>query len=119
VSDFDTASSIIEVVTSPQLGVAERAHHAPVVPCELPDGIRLVYADDRGRQHTVDLAMPTSSTSAWRSRCASLPQERVVSQVLPDMMAETGHLIGRHVERVARNFDLHSCILDDALPNKP
>ena len=26
-----------------------------MVPCELPDGIRLVYADDRGRQHTVDL----------------------------------------------------------------
>lgn len=42
-------------MTSLQLAVAERAHHAPVVPCELPDGIRLVYADDRGRQHTVDL----------------------------------------------------------------
>jgi hypothetical protein len=55
VSDFDTASSTIGVVTSLQLAVAEPAHHAPVVPCELPDGIRLVYADDRGRQHTVDL----------------------------------------------------------------
>ena len=54
-SDFDKASSIIEIVTSLQLAVAERAHHAPVVPCELPDGIRLVYADDHGRQHTVDL----------------------------------------------------------------
>ncbi len=38
-----------------QLAVPERARHAPVVPCELPDGIRLVYADDRGRQRTVDL----------------------------------------------------------------
>jgi hypothetical protein len=55
VSDFDIASSTIEVVTSLQLAVAERAHHAPVVPCELPAGILLVYADDRGRQHTVDL----------------------------------------------------------------
>jgi hypothetical protein len=42
-------------MTSLQLAAAERAHHVPVVPCELPDGIRLVYADDRGRQHTVDL----------------------------------------------------------------
>ena len=38
-----------------QLAAAERAYHAPVVPYQLPDGIQLVYADDRGRQHTVDL----------------------------------------------------------------
>lgn len=42
-------------MSSLQLAAADRAHHAPVVPCELPDGIRLVYADDRGRQRTVDL----------------------------------------------------------------
>jgi hypothetical protein len=42
------------VITS-QLHVAALVLHPLVVPCELPDGIRLVYADDRGRQHTVDL----------------------------------------------------------------
>jgi hypothetical protein len=33
----------------------ERDIHAPVEPCELPDGIRLVYADDRDRRHAVAL----------------------------------------------------------------
>jgi hypothetical protein len=42
------------VITN-QLQAAERESHPPVVPCELPDGIQLVYADDRGRQHAVDL----------------------------------------------------------------
>jgi hypothetical protein len=47
-------------------------------PCELPDGIRLVYADDRGRQHTVDLhdanladfglAKPLRKPPAYRGR---------------------------------------------------
>jgi hypothetical protein len=46
---------IIEGVKTSQLQTAEVGSHPPVVPCELPDGIRLVYADDRGRQHTVDL----------------------------------------------------------------
>jgi hypothetical protein len=27
--------------------------HVPVEPCELPDGIQLVYADDRDRRHAV------------------------------------------------------------------
>jgi len=46
---------IIEGVKTSQLQTAEVGSHPPVVPCELPHGIRLVYADDRGRQHTVDL----------------------------------------------------------------
>jgi hypothetical protein len=33
----------------------DRNAHVPVEPCELPDGIQLVYADDRGRQRTVAL----------------------------------------------------------------
>jgi hypothetical protein len=32
-----------------------RDTHAPVEPCELPDGIQLVYADDRDRRHAVAL----------------------------------------------------------------
>ncbi len=42
-------------MTPLQLSVAERAHHAPVVPCELPDGIQFVYLDDRGRQCAIAL----------------------------------------------------------------
>lgn len=38
-----------------QLQAAERKFHPPIVPCELPDGIRLVYADDHGREHAVGL----------------------------------------------------------------
>ena len=65
-------------MTSLQLAVAKRAHHVPVVPCDLPDGIRLVYADDRGRQHTVDphdanfvdfgLAKPLRKPPAYRGQ---------------------------------------------------
>jgi hypothetical protein len=33
----------------------ERDHHPPVVPCDLPDGIQLVYTDDRGCRHTIPL----------------------------------------------------------------
>ena len=33
----------------------ERDIHAPVEACELPDGIQLVYADDRDRRHAVAL----------------------------------------------------------------
>ena len=54
-SDFEAASSIIGIVSSPQPALADRAHYTSAVPCELPDGIRLVYADDRGRQRTVGL----------------------------------------------------------------
>ena len=32
-----------------------RDAHAPVAPCELPDGIQLGYADDRDRRYTVAL----------------------------------------------------------------
>lgn len=34
---------------------AERDRHPPVVPCDLPDGIQLVYMDDRGRRHAIGL----------------------------------------------------------------
>ncbi len=33
----------------------ERDAHVPVEPCELPDGIQLVYADGRDRRHAVAL----------------------------------------------------------------
>jgi hypothetical protein len=33
----------------------KRDRHAPVVPCELPDGIQLLYVDDLGRQRTIAL----------------------------------------------------------------
>jgi hypothetical protein len=36
-------------------GDEDRHIDVPVEPCELPDGIRLVYADDRDRRHTVAL----------------------------------------------------------------
>ena len=38
-----------------QLHVTERAVHPPIVPCDLPDGIQLVYADDRDCRHAVTL----------------------------------------------------------------
>ena len=33
----------------------ERDCHLPIEPCDLPDGIQLVYADDRDRRHAVAL----------------------------------------------------------------
>jgi hypothetical protein len=45
----------IDGVRSKQLSVVESAGHQPVVPCELPDGIRLVYTDDRGRRLAITL----------------------------------------------------------------
>jgi hypothetical protein len=42
------------VITN-QLHAAERAVHPPIVPCDLPDGIQLVYADDRDYRHAVTL----------------------------------------------------------------
>jgi hypothetical protein len=53
---FEANPVIIECVITSQLQTTGVGCHPPVVPCELPDGIRLVYADDRGRQHTVELA---------------------------------------------------------------
>lgn len=38
-----------------KLQAAEHESHPQVVPCELPDGIQLVYADDCGRQRTIAL----------------------------------------------------------------
>ncbi len=38
-----------------QLSVIEGAGHQPVVACELPDNIRLVYTDDRGRRRAIAL----------------------------------------------------------------
>ena len=38
-----------------QLHVAERAVHPPIVPCDLPDDIQLVYADDRDCRRAVTL----------------------------------------------------------------
>jgi len=42
-------------VVTDQLHVAEHDRHLPVVPCELPDGVQLVYADDRDRRQVVAL----------------------------------------------------------------
>jgi hypothetical protein len=42
-------------VVTDQLHVAEHDRHLPVVPCELPDGIQLVYVDDRDRRQVVAL----------------------------------------------------------------
>jgi hypothetical protein len=33
----------------------ERGRHPPVVPCDLPDGIQLVYTHDRGHRHAITL----------------------------------------------------------------
>lgn len=40
---------------SNRLPAVESVGHLPVVPCELPDGIQLVYTDDRGRRHAIAL----------------------------------------------------------------
>jgi hypothetical protein len=45
----------MEVVLSHQMVARKRDRHAPVVPCELPDGIQFLYVDDRGRQRTIAL----------------------------------------------------------------
>jgi hypothetical protein len=45
----------IDGVRSNQLSVVESARHQPVVSCGLPDGIRLVYTDDRGRRRAIAL----------------------------------------------------------------
>jgi hypothetical protein len=38
-----------------QMVAPKRDRHAPVVSCELPDGIQFLYVDDRGRQRTIAL----------------------------------------------------------------
>src|SRR5216684_3416382 len=45
----------MEVVLPHQMVAPKRDRHAPVVPCELPDGIQFLYVDDRGRQRTIAL----------------------------------------------------------------
>ena len=65
--NFDSISIIIEVVTPLQLVAAEHARHAPVVPCELPDGIQLVYVDDRGHQHAT-ARWTDGTTPTWMAR---------------------------------------------------
>jgi hypothetical protein len=42
-------------VISNQPPVVENVGQPPMVGCELPDGIRLVYTDDRGRRHAITL----------------------------------------------------------------
>jgi hypothetical protein len=42
-------------VISNRLPVVESVGHPPVVLCELPDGIQLVYTDNRGRRHAIAL----------------------------------------------------------------
>jgi hypothetical protein len=48
-------SGMIETVITDPLRAAERNSHTPVTPCELPDGIQLVYVDDRGRRRAIAL----------------------------------------------------------------
>jgi hypothetical protein len=45
----------IERVITNQLPTVRSGSHTPVVPCELPNGIQLAYADDCDRLHTIDL----------------------------------------------------------------
>jgi hypothetical protein len=57
----------IECVIANHLEEAKYVGHRPVVPYELPDGIQLVYADDRGCRHTICLA-GVASTDFGRAR---------------------------------------------------
>ncbi len=45
----------IERVITNQLPIVKSGSHTPVVPCELPNGIQLAYADDCDRRHTIAL----------------------------------------------------------------
>ena len=58
--DFDQPSSIIESVITNQPHASERGRHLLVAPCEPPDGIQLLYADDRGRHNSVALEDATA-----------------------------------------------------------
>jgi hypothetical protein len=57
-------------VVTDQFHTVERDRHPPVVPCDLPDGIQLVYSDDRGRRRAVTLdeagAIDFGRTRAFR-----------------------------------------------------
>ena len=61
IADLRAAPSAVPISPRPQGRVpassscGERGAHPAVEPCELPDGIRLVYADDRGRRRTLRL----------------------------------------------------------------
>ncbi len=56
----------------------ESVGHPPVVPCELPDGIQLVYTDDRSRRHAIALdearTVDFGPTRPFREPPASLAQ---------------------------------------------
>jgi hypothetical protein len=52
---FDHLWGMIEIVITNPLRAAEHNSHPPVTPCELPDGIQLVYTDDRGHRRVTAL----------------------------------------------------------------
>ncbi len=52
---LSTYRATIGSVVTKKVYTVERDRHPPVVPCDLPDGIQLVYTDDRGRRHAIAL----------------------------------------------------------------
>jgi hypothetical protein len=52
---FLTCPATIERVVTNKFYTVERDRHPPVVPCDLPDGIQLVYTDDRCRRRAITL----------------------------------------------------------------
>ncbi len=62
----------IERVITNQLPTVKSGSHTPVVPCELPNGIQLAYADDCDRRHTIARkdagAIDFSRAQAFESR---------------------------------------------------
>jgi hypothetical protein len=68
---------IISIMAEGQRAGPDRpAGHLPVLPCELPDGIELVFADDRGRRVTVDLGQADKALRGPVSRYREPPAYR-------------------------------------------
>ncbi len=65
-------------VISNRLPTAETVGHPPVMPCELPDGIQLVYADDRGCRHAIVLDDACTVDFGRTRLCVTVPPLRSV-----------------------------------------
>jgi len=99
-------SNKIEIVIALQMRAAE-PRHAAVTPCEPPDGIQLVYTEDRGRRRAVALdeagAIDFGRTRPFREPAAYRGQRNFPgwwwsattrSHVVYESWLERHHIIG-------------------------